>query len=127
MSVLRSTLIGAQLRAEQLDEPVPCGLVEQQLVSLRVRARLDANAQRSVHRFFESCGGCDLVGVRTCSRRSRLSVGLERGMEVPDGPPPVGGALAQLTSPIVVRFGEERFAMALRKSPALDQLDRLVG
>jgi hypothetical protein len=128
MAVLHGTLMGTKFRSEQHEESVPARpLVQQQLVSLSVRARLDANAQRSRHRVFESCGGCDLVGMRGYSPRPRLCVAHELGFEIPDGPAAVGGALSEVTSAVVVRFGEERFAMSFRQSSALDQLDRLIG
>jgi len=62
-------------------KPVPTGLAPQQLVSVPASARPDADAQRSGHRVFESCGSCDLVRVWGGSRWARLRVADDFGFE----------------------------------------------
>ena len=56
------------LPAEKPDEPVQCGLIQQQLVSAAVGSRLHVDAQRSADGVFEGCRGCNVVGVRAGSR-----------------------------------------------------------
>jgi len=55
--VLRGTLIGVELRAEELGEAAPGGLVQQQLVAAVVWACLDADSERLADRVVESGGG----------------------------------------------------------------------
>ena len=92
-----------------------------------MRTRLYAESKRSAERFLESCRGSDVVGVRGFRCGTRLGAACDVGLEVADGPPTLGGAVCELTPALVVGFGEEGFAMPLRESSAVDQLDRQIG
>jgi hypothetical protein len=124
--VLRSTVVRGQLRLEQSDQPASGGFIQEQLVSPPVRARLHGNAQCPADGVFQTCCGCHVVWVWGGSRLPGLSAAHDLGFEVPDRPVAVDRTMSELTSTVVVRFGEERLAVALGELSAVDSLDRQV-
>lgn len=70
---------------------------------------------------------CRVVRVWRGSRRAGLCVTNDFGFEVAHGPAAVRSAVGELPSAVVVGFGEERLAMALREPPTFDQLERQPG
>jgi hypothetical protein len=92
-----------------------------------VGARLYVHAECSADRVLKSRCRRELIRVRDCSRRAGLRAVGDLCLEVAHGPIAVGGATGELTSAVVVGFGEERFAVALRELPVVHQFDCLVG
>ena len=86
MGVLLSTVIPGESGADQSHEPVPGGLIQQQLISRPVRPRLNADAQRAPDCLFESCCRRDVVGVRGGALPAGLAAARDFGFELADRP-----------------------------------------
>ena len=83
-------------------------------------------SQRHTDRVFESSCCCEVVGVRGHPLRTGPGT-RDLRFEATDGPAAIGGEACKLSSSVVVRFGEERLAVALCELSAVDELDGLIG
>jgi hypothetical protein len=112
---------------EESDEALSCGLIEDHLVPVPMRAGARVAASRPRERILEPGSSRLVVGVWL----SLLLAGVRRtrdlGLERPDGPATIRRTPGQRASAMMVGFGKERLPVALRQCASVDQLDRLVG
>jgi hypothetical protein len=120
-------LVSGPLYFCKIEEPVYRWLIQQQPIAPLVGPCLYGGSQHSAEALLESCGCCNVIGMWGGPRPVGRRAARDLCFELANGPSAVGGAVRELASAVVVRFGEERLAVALRESPVVDQLDCLVG
>jgi hypothetical protein len=105
---------------EQIDEPVRGRLVQHQPVSVSMGPGVDRDSERPADRVLESRGGCNKVRVWDSALSPRCRIADDRGFEVSNGPSLLGGTSGEVAAAVVVGFGQEGFAVALREPAAVD-------
>lgn len=123
----RGTRCSRSLDVEQVDEPVSCDLIEDQLVAKAVRPGASLGPRCPFDQLLEPCGGGLLIGVRLGRWPTAVRVAGDLSFERADRPVGVGRPAGQRATAVMVGLGEKGLAVALGEDPGVDQLDRLVG
>jgi hypothetical protein len=108
-------------------EPIDRVLIKDELIAQAVRPCLDLASGGLPQKVVKPSSGGHLIRMGAGHPRAWLCFSSDLGFERSDRPSAFGRSPCQQAPPKVVRFGQERLAVALRELAGVDEFECLVG